>query len=127
MRSLTLLEAFRRSDLETALYGAKGDHDVGVFIVPSPIDHGPLRVIATTGEGWDHVSVSRVNRCPNWPEMEHIKRLFFRDEETAMQLHVPPSDHINIHPHCLHLWRPTQGVIPRPPSWMVGPATNAEA
>jgi len=65
-----------------------------------------MRVMASAGMGWDHVSISRQNRCPNWPEMEHIKRLFFRDDETAMQLHVPPSDHISIHPYCLHLWRP---------------------
>jgi hypothetical protein len=88
--------------------------------VPSAIDRAELRVIATAGEGWDHVSVSRANRCPNWPEMEQIKRLFFATVETAMQLHVPPSDHISVHPYCLHLWRPHDVEIPRPPSWMVG-------
>jgi len=96
-----------------------GDHSAGLFQLPSPIDGGVLRVIATVGEGWDHVSVSRVNRCPNWPEMEHIKRLFFLDNEAAMQLHVPPADHVNLHPYCLHLWRPHQVAIPRPPAWMV--------
>ena len=52
--------------------------------------------------------------------MEHVKRLFFRPDETAMQLHVPPHEHINTHEHCLHLWRPQQEKIPRPPSYMVG-------
>jgi hypothetical protein len=50
-----------------------------------------------------------------------MKRLFFREDETAMQLHVPATDHINCHPHCLHLWRPTEVEIPRPPAIMVGP------
>jgi hypothetical protein len=96
-----------------------------MFHLPSPIDKAPLRVVASSGEGWDHVSVSRQNRCPNWPEMEFIKRAFFKDDETAMQLHVPPSDHISIHPFCLHLWRPHGVEIPRPPSIMVGPSEAA--
>lgn len=80
---------------------------------------GPIRVIASHGYGWDHVSVSRENRTPSWDEMDAVKRTFFLPEETAMQLHVPPSDHINVHPYVLHLWRPHKGVIPRPPAWMV--------
>lgn len=81
---------------------------------------GDLLVIASWVEGWDHVSVSRRDRCPTWEEMERVKRAFFRDDETAMQLHVPPRDHINIHPYCLHLWRPHGAPIPMPPKEMVG-------
>lgn len=80
-----------------------------------------LRVIASTGGGWDHVSVSLGSRIPCWEEMEFVKRTFFRDDEYAMQLHVPPSAHINHHPNCLHLWRPQCWPIPIPPAWMVGP------
>ena len=68
---------------------------------------------------WDHVSVSRKNRVPNWAEMSHVHRLFFRDDEVAMQLHVPISQHINCHPFVLHLWRPHEGAIPLPPAFMV--------
>lgn len=57
--------------------GWEGDSTCGAFSIPSPIDGAPLMVIASQGAGWDHVSVSRVNRCPNWPEMEKIRRLFF--------------------------------------------------
>jgi len=121
MRNLRLLDAYR--DCSRAVieyYGNAGDETCGVFTVPSATDKQPVRVIASSGEGWDHVSVSRPNRCPNWPEMEQVKRLFFKDDETAMQLHVPPSDHISVHPNCLHLWRPHDCEIPRPPSIMVG-------
>jgi len=121
MRNLRLLDAFRnRSPDVVRYYGSAGDETCGVFMVPSCIDRGPLCVVASAGEGWDHVSVSRRNRCPNWAEMEQAKRLFFKDEETAMQIHVPPAEHINNHPHCLHLWRPHGSEIPRPPGWMVG-------
>jgi hypothetical protein len=35
-----------------------------------------LRVIASDGEGWEHVSVSLANRCPTWDEMCFIKGVF---------------------------------------------------
>lgn len=90
-----------------------GNGDVGAFM------WGRLRIVAARGEGWDHVSVSLEHRAPNWEEMEMVKRAFFKDDECAMQLHVPPTDHINCHPNVLHLWRPHWKHIPRPPSWMV--------
>ena len=96
-------------------------------MVPSPIDKAMLRVIASCDYGWEHVSVSRANRCPNWPEMSHVKNLFFEDDETVMQLHVPTQDHVNDHQNCLHLWRPTQQEIPRPHAWMVGGMTPEQA
>jgi hypothetical protein len=133
MRDLTRLEPYRIRGREIMqLWGWEGDETCGAFQIRSPIDQAPMKVIASSGEGWDHVSVSRVNRCPNWPEMEYIKRLFFRDDETAMQLHVPPNQHVNMMSTCLHIWRPHNVEIPRPPSNFVGvgsaPARNlAEA
>jgi hypothetical protein len=76
---------------------------------------------------WDHVSVSLPRRCPNWPEMEFVKRLFFRDDEAAMQLHPPLSDYVSCHPYCLHIWRPTEAAIPLPPSSFVGPLALVDA
>ena len=117
MRNLNLLNCYRISGKE--LWGWDGDETCGAFSLPSPIDRGPLNVIASSGEGWDHVSVSRLGRCPNWPEMEYVKHLFFRDNEVAMQLHVPASDHINNHPFTLHMWRPQEQTIPLPPKEFV--------
>jgi hypothetical protein len=51
--------------------------------------------------------------------MEQIKRLFFNDNEVAMQLHVTPDNHISVHPHCLHIWRPHDVEIPLPPKEFV--------
>lgn len=78
-----------------------------------------LFIIASWGNGWDHVSVSRKDRCPTWEEMEMIKRRFFKEDETCFQLHVPPKEHINNHPYCLHMWRPHNQEIPLPPMEMV--------
>ena|SRR5580765_7749248 len=114
MRDLNLLNRFRLDVTQTP-YGWSGDGTCGAFEIPSPIDGQPLRIIASCDDGWDHVSVSRSSRCPNWPEMSYIKHRFFNDDEPAMQLHVPVSDHINIHPYTLHIWRPQHATIPMPP------------
>jgi hypothetical protein len=120
VRNLRDLDQYRRRDRAVIeQYGFAGDETCGVFAVPSPIDGVMIVVVASCGGGWDHVSVSRKNRCPNWAETDHVKRMFFRADEAAMQLHVPAAEHISIHPHTLHLWRPHAAEIPRPPAEMV--------
>lgn len=73
------------------------------------------------GPPWEHVSVSLETRTPTWDELEFIRSLFWKDDETVIQLHVPKKDHINFHPYCLHLWRPIGLNIPLPPAETVGP------
>lgn len=67
---------------------------------------GKFAIRVSDGGGWDHVSISRPDRCPTWEEMDRIKRRIFRDEEVVMQLHVTGDNKVNVHPYCLHLWRP---------------------
>lgn len=80
-----------------------------------------LRVIASDGGGWDHVSVSTEDRCPTWDEMHWIKRQFWDDSETVMQLHPKATEYVNHHPYCLHLWKKQGQEIELPPSEFVGP------
>lgn len=121
MRNLNELDRFRdRSDDVISLYGSIGDETCGRFFMESPIDRAPMCIIAASGEGWDHVSVSRKNRVPNWIEMEYVKRKFFHPDEVAFEFHVAEKDHISHHPNCLHLWRPLNQDIMLPPKWMVG-------
>jgi hypothetical protein len=121
MRNLYDLDFYRVTEghLIKLAGGYTGDHSMGMFRMRSPEDGGVLRIIAAAAEGWDHVSVSRADRCPTWGEMDYIKRRFFLDDETAFQLHVPIKSHINIHSHCLHLWRAHDSNPPMPPSIMV--------
>ena len=99
-----------------------GDKDGGFYIVPSPLQtQVDLRIIASRGMGWDHVSISLKKRTPVWREMEFIKRLFFEDDEVVMQLHVAVKDYINAMPFCLHLWKPHKETIPLPLKIMVAP------
>ena len=95
----------------------------GAFFVPNRAKDGvaPLKVLASDGEGWEHVSVSLPHRCPTWAGMCSVVALFWDPEDCVMQLHPPRSQWISNHPHCLHLWRPTgHAQIPQPPGWMVG-------
>jgi hypothetical protein len=120
MRDLNELNDYReRSTFMLERFGTMGDETCGAFNVPHPATGTKLRVIAAAGEGWDHVSVSLLNRCPNWPEMDFIKRKFFHPNEVVMQLHVGEEDHINVHPYVLHLWRPHLDAIPLPPKAFV--------
>lgn len=120
MRNFDELKKYRKNHPQLGL----GDNEGGFFIVPCTTKGKRtvkilLAVIASTGGGWDHVSVSLPNRCPFWSEMDFIKRLFFDDHEIVMQIHPRTSDHINVHSFCLHLWRPHNIDIPLPPKFMV--------
>lgn len=121
LRHVQHVTVTRLLDSEAELWGrteAGGDFG-GAFSVMSSSLGRELHVIASNGDGWDHVSVSGERSCPTWEEMEQVKRLFFKQDEVAMQLHVSGKDHINIHPNCLHLWRPHAALIPLPPKEFV--------
>lgn len=92
----------------------------GLFEIPHPPTAVTLRVIASIGDGWEHVSISTRRRTPNWAEMEFACRLFWGEDECVMQLHPPRADWVSNHPFCLHLWRPIEVEIPRPPQEHVG-------
>lgn len=127
MKDLTELNCFRCRVV--AADDVDNPRTDGRFVIPLVNMGISLRVIASSCNGWDHVSVSLettatgdpIPRTPTWEEMEIAAQWFFRPEETAMQLHVPASDHINDHPYVLHWWRPWSKLrrIPRPPKFMV--------
>ena len=90
----------------------------GAFVIP--YCSSELTVIISDGAGWDHVSVSLRNRCPNWEEMAFVKRLFFKPEETVIQYHPKESEYVNTCRTCLHLWRKQGHEYELPPRMMVG-------
>lgn len=96
----------------------------GAFFVQGPCG-AELKILSSNADfpeahGWEHVSVSCKNRCPNWPEMSFVKDLFWRGDETVVQFHPPESEYVNNHPYCLHLWRDTNSEHKLPPSILVG-------
>ena len=101
----------------------------GYFRIPTGKDEFLHIISSQSFEGicdWEHVSVHvskqtnlRAERTPTYYEMDRVKKMFWKDNETVMQLHVPVSNHINVHEHTLHLWRPVKVDIPLPPSRLV--------
>ncbi len=83
-----------------------------------------VTAIASSDDGWEHVSVSgRLNKkdfTPNWTIMCLVKDLFWGPEDTVVQFHPQKSKYVNVHPHCLHLWRKIGENDPLPPTWMIG-------
>ncbi len=92
----------------------------GVFVIPYAISRVTLKCIASDGNGWEHVSVSLIKRCPTWEEMCFIKGAFWDEEDAVVQYHPPKSEYVNNYPFCLHLWRPINLSMPMPASLMVG-------
>jgi hypothetical protein len=92
-----------------------GDEHNGSFEI------GDLRVIASSGGGWEHVSVSLTSkRIPRWVEMCKVKDLFFEDEETVVQYHPKKAEYVNNVSYVLHLWKKKGSEFELPPSLMVG-------
>ena len=92
----------------------------GLFLIQ--IDSETLNVIASDGEGWKHVSVSRkydAHKVPSYSMMCKVKDLFFEPEDWCMEFHPAKSEYVNNHPGCLHLWKP-DAPFPTPPSILTG-------
>lgn len=96
----------------------------GAFIIPSPTRNNRLlRVIASDGFDWEHVSISAGKGkshilMPYWDEMCYIKDLFWDDTDTVIQYHPRKEDYVNF-ADCLHLWRPVGVDLPTPPKFLV--------
>lgn len=53
---------------------------------------------------WIHVSISRKKREPSYYDLCDVKKIFLGENAMAYLLFPPTREHVNIHPHCLHLW-----------------------
>ena len=79
-----------------------------------------LRVIVSTapfeednGREWMHISVSRKERCPSYDDMKFVK-MAFAESRFGYMVFPPPSENVNIHEFCLHIWVPLTGELPMP-------------
>lgn len=110
------------------------DHPDGRYTIPHPkIRDYYYFIIFSTGEGWEHLSVSircivsrtkklsrEVDRTPTWAEMCWLKDLFWAEDECVVQYHPPKAVHISNHNYVLHIWKPIEEKLPAPPSNLVG-------
>lgn len=87
--------------------------------VKMPNTSGSMVVVFSWHMGWDHVSISYADRTPTWDEMCYVKDLFFDPEDCVIQYHPARSEYVNVHPYCLHLWKPRFCGVPIPPKQLV--------
>jgi len=99
----------------------------GCFVIPhNKIANYVFFIQASDGMGWEHVSVSvgeknkKQSRCPTRFEMCFIKSIFWDEEDCVIQYHPSKSEYVNLHQFVLHLWRPTDKMIPIPLKQMIG-------
>lgn len=71
-------------------------------------------IVFTWNNGWEHLSVATANRTPSWDEMCMFKDIFFKEDEACVQYHPKKEDYVNLHPHCLHIWKPKFAKLPLP-------------
>lgn len=67
------------------------------------------------GGGWEHLSVSLPHKTPSWDTMCIMKNIFWEDDEVCVEYHPRRMDYVNLHQHCLHIWRPIDKELPTPP------------
>ena len=102
----------------------------GAFCIPISTRR-ILYIIASDGDEveWEHVSVhvryqNKKNKIiimtPTWDEMCRVKDLFWGKDELVIQYHPMECDYINQHKHVLHLWKPKNKSIPKPPKELIG-------
>lgn len=100
-------------------YGTKDGDDFGAFKIPFKSFILTVICAPMKASGWEHVSVSLENRCPNWEEMSYVKSLFWNEDQTCVQFFPKKSEYVNNCEHCLHIWRHKSG-HELPPSILVG-------
>jgi hypothetical protein len=74
--------------------------------------HGTGSVIVTVFDEddveWIHASIAWRDSMPSYGDLKMLHQAVFQDG-WAYQVFTPPSDHVNIHEHALHLWGRVDG------------------
>lgn len=74
--------------------------------------NGQASVIVTVSDHgeheWIHASIARADRMPSYDDLKLLHAAVFGDR-WAYQVFAPPSDHVNIHQHALHLFGKLDG------------------
>ena len=84
------------------------------------INNKRLTFIFSYQLGWEHLSVSMPSKTPSWDQMCRMKDIFWNKDEVCVEYHPKEEDYVNMHPHCLHIWRPIEEYLPTPPHLLVG-------
>lgn len=84
--------------------------DTDVYRLP-----GGLRVYVSTSNGWDRVAVHCARAQPTLSQIDHIRKLFFEDDELVQIFMPPKSRYSNPDHNTVILWHATTIQVPTPP------------
>lgn len=77
--------------------GAWDNNKRGLRVLASIAQYGDNRL-------WLHLSISHRRRMPTYEELTYMKRHWAGEERKCIMVLPPKSEHVNIHPRCLHLY-----------------------
>ena len=96
------------------------------FLIFADRDDG-LRIAASAAlypcGAWIHASCSRVNVMPTYYDLRDLRDVVIGPERPCAQVFQVDSEHVNIHPFCLHLWAPLQAANWPLPDFTMGQKT----
>lgn len=91
----------------------EGDDGFGGYI-NLPTGHFVTFMFSYSG-GWEHLSISKPTQTPSWDDMCAAKNMFWDEDECCVEYHPAKKDYVNLHPYCLHIWKPINETLPTPP------------
>lgn len=60
--------------------------------------------VEADGKPWLHLSLSHPKRMPTYDDLVYLKKHWAGEDRKCIMVMPPKSEHVNIHPFCLHLW-----------------------
>jgi hypothetical protein len=78
----------------------RDDQRVG-SVIATQASHG--------GVDWLHASISWTDHMPDYDDLVTLKAATFGEDRECYQVFPVAARHVNIHPHCLHLWGRADG------------------
>lgn len=80
-------------------------------------DSSSIIITCANHEGTEylHASIAREERLPSYADLVHLHAAVWGTTGWSYQVFPPHSEHVNIHPHALHLWGRLDGeaVLPK--------------
>jgi hypothetical protein len=95
-----------RQELGSAAWGPPAPFGGDGWVYQHRHEHSSIVVTCAThpdGTAWVHASISHRDRMPDYADLRRLHRAVFGDG-WAYQVFAPPSEHVNIHEHALHLF-----------------------
>jgi hypothetical protein len=66
--------------------------------------YGECGVLISIDMGRWHMSISHPKRYPSWDEIKGARYKFLPTHIHVAMILPPPSEYVNLHPNCFHLW-----------------------